>query len=158
MKKFLVIGLVAIMCGFGAVSCGNDAGSEAVIILPADSDFGNAVNGQGVTTTGPILIKVQKSAADSTPVPNANVTIFGGGIGIDPNFAILYTDALLAHIAGNGFTWRTQTDDAGTVRVFPAIVTACGSSTTAISGNMNLQVVIAADSQVWTGTFSLTCP
>jgi hypothetical protein len=157
MKKFLVIGLVAMLFGVGAVSCGNDAGFEAIITLPDDIDFGSVVNGQGVTTTGPVLIKVQKSTDDTTPVPDANITIFAGGIGIDNLTPIMYTDALLLNIAGNGFTWKTKTDDAGTVRVFPAVVTDCGAVTTNIAGNVNLQVVIAADSQTWTGTFSLTC-
>jgi len=157
MNKFLVIGLVAILCGVGTVSCGNDAGFEAIITLSDDTDFGSVVNGQGVTTTGPVLIKVQKSTDDTTPVPDANITIFAGGIGISNAFAIMYTNPALSNIAGNGFTWKTKTDDAGTVRVFPAVVTDCGTVTTSIAGNVNLQVVIAADSQTWTGTFSLTC-
>jgi hypothetical protein len=158
MRKFLVIGLVGILCGIGAVSCGNDAGFEAVLVVSNDVDFGDKANGVGVLTTGPVIIKVQKSDADTTPVPHANVTIYGGGVGINGIFAILYQDPLLSVIAGDGFVWKTKTDEVGTVRVFPAAVTDCGSSTTTISGNINLQVVIAADSATWTGTFNLTCP
>jgi hypothetical protein len=163
MRKFLVIGVMGILCGIGAVSCGNDPGFEAVLVMPNDIDFGDVANATGVTTTGPVLIKVQKSDSDTTPVPHANVTIYGGGVAIDTIAfpAILFRNPTLIipdDVAGDGFVWKTKTDEAGTIRVFPAALTDCGTSTAAVSGNINMQVVISADAATWTGTFNLTCP
>jgi hypothetical protein len=145
------------------MGCGIDAGFEAVLNVPEDGAGGTVSGGTGITTLGPVLIKVQKADGDPTPVPNAKIRLFAGGGSAAPfpvgaGFSYMFTDDNLTVVAGDGFQWNTQTDDEGVVTLFLAGVTVgCGAATADIEGFLGVEAVISADAATWTLPFTIDC-
>ncbi len=157
-----VLGLILISGLFGCG--GKDAGTDAVIAVDAadanwtlPDNYGNGVN--TIAPIQPILIQVQKSVDDPTPIPGVDITVLVGGIAIS---AAAVLDPVTSAVLDNGFgVLQTQTDDHGSLVVLPiGTVTGCTVVPAAdenISGNLSLGIFISSDSASWNGNFTYTC-
>jgi hypothetical protein len=156
------LGLILIAGLFGCG--GKEASTDAVIAVDsADANwtlpdnYGNGVN--TIAPIQPILIQVQKSVDDPTPIPGADITVLVGGIAIG---AASVVDPVTSTVLDNGFgVLQTQTDDHGSLVVLPiGTVTGCTAvpaSDTNVSGNLSLGIFISSDSASWNGNFTYTC-
>jgi len=161
----IAAGLSGLALLAGLASCsGNEASTEAVLFVGSeDANWTLSDNyGDGVNTIGPIqpiLIQVQKSVDDPTPVPGVDITVLVGGIAIG---AASVLDPVSGAVLDNGFgVLQTQTDDHGTLIVLPVgTVTGCvvpPAEDASISGNISLGIFISGDSASWNGNFTYTC-
>jgi hypothetical protein len=157
--------LLGLLMLLGVAGCGGSSatGSAVIYVDSADADWTLPDNyGDGVNTIAPaqpLLILVQKSADDTTPVAGANITLTVGGIAVAG--AGLFDPASGIQL-DNGFgVLQTKTDDYGAVVVIPqGAVTGCTvvpAADATINGNLSVGIFISSDSSVWNGNFSYTC-
>jgi hypothetical protein len=155
MRKFLVIGLVGILCGIGAVSCGNDAPFDAVLDMPTLAPPGALACGDSV---GYPHVQVTVLTSDGDPIPGANVDITLVGVGAE---TIMYSDVGLtpgneiASSLGPIFLVHTTTDGFGAVYInLGATVNGAPTSFTATFG---FTVTISTDQQSAVATSAVSC-
>jgi len=158
-------GLLGLLLLLGAAGCGGSAAStEAVIYVDAadadwslPDDYGDGVN--TIAPAQPILILVQKSADDTTPVAGVNITLLVGGVAVAG--AGLFDPATGVQLDDGFGVLQTTTDDHGAVVVIPqGAVTGCTvvpAADATIKGNLSVGIFISSDSSVWNGNFSYTC-
>jgi hypothetical protein len=162
MNKFLIVIGVGLFCLVAMTSCGSDTGPDAIIkLLTADVDYGTVAPLSTWTTVGPVSLQVQKSSDDTTPVPDATVKLYIGGVSIDTTLfpPLLFTNSSFTKPPGGAQVLSLSTDDNGTVNVFPVFtVFDCSGTTGSITGNVYVTAVIGADQQTWNGTFTVDCP
>jgi hypothetical protein len=160
MKKLLVITLIGLLSCTGLVSCGTDAGFEAVlVVLTADLDYGTVAPSSGPWgVVGGVVILVQKSATDITPVPNANVTLFMGGI----NTAVptgMFLDAARTIPPGGATLMNAQADNNGALQIFPGTtVFDCTGTAGQVLASATITAVISDDVKSWKAKFVVDCP
>ncbi len=154
MKKFLVMGVVALLCGLGAVSCGSDAPFDAVLVMPTLIAPSDQACDAGV---GYPNVQVKVETADGLPVPGATVSITPIGIG---GVTTIYSDlALLDPLAssiGPVFLVQMTTDDSGSVYVNVG-TTFGGAPTTTFTATLGFTATISGDQKSVTVTSSVSC-
>lgn len=158
-------GVLGLLFLAAAAGCGgHEAATGAVIFVDSDDATWSLPDdyGDGVNTIGPqlpILIMVQKSADDPTPIPGADITITVGGVSITG--ALLRDPATKVQLDNGAGVYQTQTDDHGVVVVEPrGTVTGCTAvpaTDTDVTGNLSIGIFISGDSAAWNGNFSYTC-
>ncbi|MBI3620605.1 MAG: hypothetical protein HY208_00250 [Nitrospirae bacterium] len=162
MKRLLGIlaaGLVSASVFWG---CGTDAGFEAVVIIEQSPPSVSSSPDTDLGMIGPVQILVQKSGTDDTPVPNANIKIFGGGASVAPYFngtdsGYIWKDYGATQLAGDGFEWDTRTDDQGAVTVFLVGHTFLCPGTDDINGGMGISAVISASANSFDVPVTIKC-
>jgi len=159
------LGLTGLLLLAGIPGCGgHEAGTSAVIYVDAadadwtlPDDYGDGIN--TIAPAQPILILVQKSATDTTPVAGVDVTVTVGGVSIAN--AQLLDPATSVQLDNGAGVFQTQTDDHGAIVVLPrGTVTGCTAvpaSDVSVTGNLSIGIFISSDSNVWNGTFTYTC-
>jgi hypothetical protein len=166
MKRLLTAIMIMLFYGSGLTGCGTEAGSDAIVLLestppagvtgPEGATFNAAGDIQSSFGNIPVLFRVEKSDADTTPVPDANIALDISG---STAVGIMYTDAANTHVAGNGGHWETTTDDQGQVTVYPAwTFLGCGSATENIEGGVTLTASISASQVEYVFKATLSCP
>ncbi len=161
MKKFLVIGAVALLCGLGAVSCGNETPFDAVLDMPIlTAPTGDLACGDSLSYTG---VQVKVRTADGAVVPGADVYItpigigLGGGVGDITTILAGDLSTVLAGTDGNpAYVWHTTTDKTGAVYV-NVISTFGGAPTTSFTPTMGFTVTISGDQQDATVGPTVSC-
>jgi hypothetical protein len=163
MKRLMMIMALGVLLP-GLFSCGSSgqAGFEAVVVVPSDESDAEVGPGTTLASLAPVLIKVVKSGQEATPIPDARITIFGGGFAAGPcipcpESGFLYKDQSLTVLAGDGFVWKTSTDDNGVVRVFLAGTTDLCATTTDLKGAISVEAVISSDEQTYSMPFTVKC-
>jgi hypothetical protein len=102
-----------------------------------------------------VIFKVQRTADDPTPVPDVDITLDVGGSNVS---GIFFADPNFSALAGDGFHWKTRTDDQGVVMVYPVFTFGvCGGATEDIEGFGGVTATIAADQEVFSVTTTLDC-
>ena len=162
MKRLLGLLVASLLGGAALWGCGNDAGFQAVVVIDQTPPTFTVAPGSSVGVTGPIQIKVQKSLSDATPVPFAKISIYGGGASVGPYFngtdlGYLWKDQFASKLAGNGFQWNTQTDEAGALQIFLYGTADLCVSTTDITGGLSLSAVVAASTGSFDIPVTITC-
>lgn len=158
------LGLAGLILLAGLSGCGHEASTEQIIFLDAadanwtlPDNYGNGIN--SIAPVQPIMIQVQKSSDDETPVPGVDITLMAGGISIaSPTIFDPVSGAVLDD--GTGLL-QTRTDDHGVVVILPAATvtgcTAVPAEDTSVSGNLSVGIFISSDTTAWNGNFTYTC-
>jgi len=164
MKKFLIIGLLALISGVGMISCGNDAGFEAVVVTPVTSVSitGNLAGGEQVPLGG-MQFLVQKSSTDTTPVPGVSIKMEAGAhggdfflcavpwAGISPTMVCTKPLALVSIL-------KMTTSDTGAVLVYPLVqAQSCSGTSGTIQGDGTISGIISTNMGVVDVTFNVDC-
>ncbi|HTP41583.1 MAG TPA: hypothetical protein VML36_04110 [Nitrospiria bacterium] len=165
MKKLLVIGLLALISGVGMISCGNDAGFDAVVITPVTSVSitGNLAGGEEFPLAG-MQFLVQKSSNDTTPVPGVSIKMESGALAGDiflcavPWSGISPTMICTKPLAQVSILKMT-TSDTGAVLVYPLLSTqnSCSGTSGTIQGEGSVSGIISTDMGTVDVTFNVDC-
>jgi len=162
MKKFLIIGLVGIVCGIGVVSCGSDAPFDAKLNAPADVDWGTLASGLNYFANGSLLYTLTNSDG-SKPVPGASIRISAGDVLVG-SFALLcgvpWDTALVtcSRPVGGAPSLKMTTDNNGTARVYLLVhTTDCTGTSGTVSGDTSLVAEISAVQTVTEVKYTVDC-
>jgi hypothetical protein len=158
MKRLLTVMMIGLLYGIGLAGCGNDAGVEAVLVMPTDATSTTSISaGIGTFDVGGLLIKVVKSTTEPTiAVPDVKIELqpFAAN-----GTTLLYSDFLHTHLVASSAlatSWKTTTDSNGTLLVYARFAAGL-SCPTSTGGEMGFTAIISADAQVWTGTLTIEC-
>jgi hypothetical protein len=154
MNKFLVIGLVGIICGLGAVSCGNDAPWDGKLTAPEDTDWGTVATNAYYTTVPAAMLFTLTNADGTLPIPDAEIRFDAGD-------SLVGSSALICASPWNGITcsnppprggWplggassiKMNTDDSGAARIYPLVHTTDCFNPVTTTGSLNGDTSISA--------------
>lgn len=165
MNKFLVFGLMVVLCGIGIIGCGgSDAGFDAIVVPPGDLAItGNLGSLEEVPLAG-FQFLVQKNSNDITPVPDANITMESGAHGGDilmclkPWTGFAPGPYACSKPAGGAFVIKMSTSDTGAVLVYPLVIARdCTGTSGSISGQGSVTGIISTNVGVSEVTFTVAC-
>jgi hypothetical protein len=156
-KMLLTVMVIGLLYGIDLAGCGNDAGFEAVIVMPTDGTAD--VGGLPATIALPVQVKVQKSSSDTTPVPDVSISLFPVAAGAttyffsDPLFTTMVADSTggLASVV-----WHTTTDNTGVVMVY-VLAGVGGVCPTSFSAAFGVTAIISADEKSFNDAITVAC-
>jgi hypothetical protein len=168
MKRLLAGMTMSIATVFWVSGCGSDAGFDAglVLVSPATATAvigspGATFNTSGMSLPGvsgpPVVFKVIKNLEDNdtTPVPDVDVELDISGF---TALGQIYVDSNLSGLAGDGFHWKTRTNDQGVVTVYPVwTLLGCGAATEDIVGTVSVTATISTDQEVFSMGATIDC-
>jgi hypothetical protein len=147
MKKFLVIGLVGILCGLGAVSCGSDSPFDAKLTGPNDTDWGTVDRDTDFLTVPNALLFTLTTSDGKLPISGATIR-FDAGDSLLGSYALLCASAwsggICASPPGGASSIKMTTDSAGAARIYPLVHTTDCVTPTTTSGSLSGDTSIAA--------------
>ena len=164
MNKFLVIVVVAIMYGLGAVSCGNDAPWDAKLTAPKDTDWGTVATNADYTTVPAAMLFTLTNSDGTLPIPDA-VIRFDAGDSLVGSYALLcavqWNAGTCSSPPGGASSIKMSTDDAGAARVYPLVhTTDCVNPTTttgSLNGNTSISASISASFTLTQIKYNVEC-
>jgi hypothetical protein len=163
MKKFLVIGLMALVCDISMIGCGNDTQFDAIVVAPGDITInGNLGSLDEVALIGTQFL-VQKNSNDPTPVPNANITLQSGAIGGDIWMCLKPWTAAgfpagCSTPPGGANIIKMTTSGTGAVLVYPLLIARdCTGTSGTITGQGSIAGIISTNVGITNVSFTVKC-
>jgi hypothetical protein len=159
MKRLLTVMMIGLLYGIGLAGCGNDAGFEAVLVMPADVT--DTVGVLPASIARPVQVKVQKSSSDPTPVPDVSITLFPVAAGVTTYFFSAPTFAISSLVMDSSgvlapVLWHTTTDNVGVVMVY-VLAGIGGTCPTSFSAASGVTAIISADEQSFNDAITIAC-